>query len=278
MIMAAHVWNHAKDFEYCEMDGCIVQPPQVIQNGAITLDLDNGATNGTIISEIRDSTFRLVKYGNIIPKVYIPDGTTASFQVRCGTTSVFHEETWNDWTSLSSGQKILELTLSLTKSKIITEYDIGAVANLYYSNNAQFLELATHLTTAFINSLNEDDKETTDRYAMLWSAFTDIAMSGFARTDYDPGTASQYASEAAFARNMVKLKYPLPFDNSPVVIDYIPRDFVYTDTPYRYFQWMCELSTESPLETPILRELVVNYSLNYYDQIQSGFPKFFRRV
>jgi hypothetical protein len=260
------------------MDGCILQPPEVITNGAITLDLDSGVTEATILSDIRDSTARISKYGNIIPLVYIPEGTTAEFQVRCGTTSEYTDDTWSSWISLSSGQKLLELTLSLTKSKIITDYNIGAVSNLYYSNDAQFLNLATHLTTAFLNSLDEFDVETTNRYSMLWSALTDIAMSGFARTDYDPGKASDYAAESAFIDNMVKLKFPLPFHNVPVVIEYIPRNFVYIDKAYRYIQWSCDLTTDNPLQTPILREVVIDYSLNYYDQIESGFPKFFRRV
>lgn len=270
---AAHFWNSQNDFEYCTLTNC--------KYDAVTSSvvLDN-SLSGTILSDVRDSTDRLIRYDEIIPKIVVPTGTTAQIYVRCGAYWRYTEDTWTDWRSIevTDDAKIVELTLSLANNKIVTDYEIAKLYNIFYSADSRSLQLAMNLTEAFINALDDYQVATLDQYQILWAAFVDSARVGFAKTDYVPGAASQYAIDASYAANVIKLKNKLPLNNAPCVVEYVPRHFVYIGPRYRYFQWKCEFTAAAGATSPALKEVVAKYTLNFQSQIENAFPKFFRRL
>lgn len=240
--MPSHVWNCSNDFEYCELSGCVAD------GDSVKLD---GALNGTILSDIRHSTDKHWKYDAVKHTASIPAGTTLTLSYRSGFTSKYIAEAWSDWIVHGAPERRVEYTVSLTDVRIMADYAIGTLLNIY----------------------TEQDY----RYKILWSALTDMAVVDYARVDYDPGEVTGYASGASIAGNMVTLLNPLPDNNANVMLEYIPRNVIYNDIA-PYIQWKAVMTSDETGKSPVLRRVQIDNTLRFGKDIYSAFPGLFRRL
>jgi len=287
------LWARKNHWDYCTFTNTS------ILNNTVVLKTDAA---GTILSDIRDSSARIYSYGEIIPKINIPLGNLALFYVRSGWTSEYYTDAWTDWKLINEPEQRMEYTLSLTANKIIVDYDIKSIVNIYCINNTQYQTLAMNLNTMYLTPLTDADANN-ELYSYLWSGLVDEAIVDFAKVDQDGEPLTTYATNATFVNNVVVLKNPLPDDNCIVIVKYVPRYFVYSGSG-RYIQFKIELlstgSTQlvSFLRTankldfltsdgkyfdvhsinPIVDSVTINYHLDYQYELENIFPKFFRRL
>lgn len=267
--MPAHVWNCKNDFDYCTLTDC------KISNGTIVLD---NSLTGSVVSDIRDSSFRISDYEEIIPKIDVPTGTSANLYIRSGWYEEYDKECWTDWLLVDEARTRMEYTVSLTNSKIIADFDIGRLKNVYYRNDFRFLSLASQLRTLYLNGIDPEAPYAEDLYSILWSAKVDEAIVGFAKVGHDSTAQTIYAKDAATSGNVVILKNVLPDHSVGLILEYIPRYFVYNDNRNRYFQWKCELTSTADSLSPIIRSVAMNYRLTFHEEMLQAFPGFFRRL
>jgi hypothetical protein len=233
------------DWQYCQLGNCRLSDNTVILSADAT---------GTLISEIRDSSERIHHYDEIIQKINVPLSTSALLYVRSGWNSEYYADSWTDWKLINEPEQRMEYTLSLTKNKIIVDYDIQSILNIYCVNTSEYQALAMNLSTIYSNALTNADSEN-PIYSFLWSGLTDEAITDFAKTDQDGEPKTPYATNATFVNNAITLETPLPSDNSIVIVKYIPRHFVYSDANGRYIQFKIELL---PMETIFFQDSANN--------------------
>jgi hypothetical protein len=185
---------------------------------------------------------------------------------------------WTDWVPIATSSPLVEFTLSLNNKKILLDYEIYELLNIHYSDDPNFLQLASVLNSSFINSISENDTAKIEEFQILWDAMVDLARTGFAKTDFDPGDASPYAKDAWCNGNSITLLNNLPEHCVPVVIEYASKNFVLNGSSDRFIQWKCELTSSNTGLTPIIKGFTANYTLNFYDQVTSEFPGLFRRI
>lgn len=267
--MPAHIWDCTSDFEYCELTDC------KIVNGSVVLDT---TLSGTIISDIRDATPRIFTHEEIIPKIGLPAGTSAILYVRSGWYEDYVEDAWTDWKQVNGAESRIEYTLSLTNSKIIADYDINLIKNIYYSSDYRFLSLSAAMKTLYIKGLDPNVKYADELHSILWTSKINEAIVGFAKVGHNSLDKTIYAIDANTVDNVITLKNKLPDDNVSVIIEYVPRNYVYSDMRNRYFQWKYDLVSESTSISPVLRSLTANYRLDFQNEMSSEFPGFFRRL
>ena len=146
-MVAQHTWNNCTDWEYTTLTGCSIFNDSIVLDYSISeyaddTDSDNTQFVGTILSDIKDSTYRIKNYDEIIPVVEIPDGTSAEFFIRTGIYKDYTVDTWSDWIQVAGTSSVIELTLSLNNSKIITDYDIHDLSDILYTTDPIFMQLA----------------------------------------------------------------------------------------------------------------------------------------
>lgn len=229
--MLSHKWDSLIDWQYCQLENCRIEDNKVI------LESDQPAV---ITSEIRDSTTRIGHYGEVIPKISVPLSTAALLYIRSGYTSEYSEDTWTDWQLINEPEQRLEYTLSLTSTKIILDYNIKSISNIYCINNSQYQRLAMNLSTMYLTPLTDADADN-PIYSYLWSGAVDEAIVDFAKVDQEGEPLTIYATNATFVDNVITLSNPLPDDNVIVIIKYIPRYFIYSYPQYQYIQFKVEL-------------------------------------
>jgi hypothetical protein len=267
--MPAHVWNCTSDFEYCALDHC------KIVNGTVVLD---NALSGTIISDIRDATPRIFDHEEIIPRVAVPAGTSVVLYIRSGWYNEYTDDTWTAWKQVNEAETRMEYTLSLTSSRIIADYDINLIKNIYFRNDYRFLSLASSLKTLYLNGLDPNVPYSDELHSILWSAKINEAIVGFAKVGHNSLDKSIYATDATTANNIITLTNKLPDENVDLIVEYIPRHYIYTDMRNRYFQWKYVLNSNVPGTSPVIRSMTANYRLNIQTEMCDEFPKFFRRL
>jgi hypothetical protein len=289
ILTATHVWDCKNDWDYCTLTDC-----KIINN---TVMLDNAIT-GSILSDIRDSTSRIHDYGEIIPIINIPTGSSALLYIRSGWYEEYTEDTWTDWKLINEPEQRIEYTLSLTTSRIVADYDIKSLTNIYYGTDYAFHTLATNLRDIYLSTLDNVDPED-ERYSSLWSGIVDDAIVDFAKTDNDGEALTIYAQDAATVNNVIVLKNPLPDNNVVTIIKYISRYFVYSGHKNRYFQFKIDLEVDPVyLRTvtnddfctsdgelinlgevgPTVTSIIANYRLDFQHEMQNMFPRIFRRL
>ena len=287
--MPTHAWSTTNDFEYCTLTNC-----KIVNN---TVILDN-STTGTILSDIRDSTPRIYDYAEIVPVINIPPGSSALLYVRSGWYSEYSVDSWTDWKLINESEQRIEYTLSLTTKKIIADYNIKSLSNIYYGTDYAFQNLATSLKTAYLANLDDIDPDD-PKYSSLWSGLVDGAILDFARVDNDGEDLTIYATDAATVDNVIILKNALPDDNVVTIIKYISRYFVYSGYKNRYFQFKIDLTVDpmylrtvtnddfhtsdgDPINLneigPTVTSINVNYILDFQSEMEKMFPRFFRRM
>lgn len=240
--MASHIWNCSNDFEYCDLTDCAIVND--------TVELDN-AVSGSVLSDIRYGTDKHWKYDAIRYAAVVPAGTTLSLSYRTGLTSEYDAETWSEWIAYSDPVKRIEFTLSLTDTRIVADYDIKQLLNIY--------------------------TESDYRYELRCMGLTDLAIVDYAKVDYDPATITEYAATATRLGNIVTLFTPLPSNNVNVMLEYIPKDVI-SDSTDPYIQWKVEMTADTPGVTPVLQSIETDYTMKFAQQIQDVMPTFFRRL
>jgi|GEM_PF-5104758 len=241
--MVKHSWSTENDFQYCTLTDC------EIVNGKVQLKSDK--TSGTILSEIADSTNMIGKYDEFIFSTTAPAGTTIAAYYRTGTSEAYSLDYWSDWILYDNPARRIEYTLSLTDQKIITDYDIATIHNIY----------------------TEGDY----RWQVLRQGLTDKGIVDLAVVDYDPGEITQYAEDAIFRNNEVRLNTPLDVNNVNVMVEYTPCEVV-LDTSDRYVQWKGVLTADVAGNTPLLNSVEIGYKLTIQSLLESKFPMMFRRL
>ena len=236
--MPAHFWSTENDFEYCQLENC------TFKGTGIVLD---GATSGTIVSDIRHSTDRIYKYDEFIPHFSLNPGGNLQLYYRVGLSP----DIMTDWISYPGPENRVEYTVSLTDARIIADYDIAELVNIY--------------------------TEFDYRYKILWDARTDFATVDFALVDYDPSEITAYAVDTVVNKNVVNLSTLLDENNVNIALEYIPRHFV-VDDRLPYIQWKADLTADAVENSPLLRSVSIGYSLNFTQEMQDAFPLFYRRV
>lgn len=237
--MPSHFWQTQNDFEYCALQD------SMFDAGGVRLS--EGSTAGSIVSDVRFSTNRIFKYDEVIPRVIKPAGTDVGLFYRVGTS----EDDLGDWMPYTAPEPRIECTLSLTDRRIVMDYDVASISNIF--------------------------TEFDYRYNMLWNAQTDYALVDLARVDYDPGEVTEYVHGATFRNNMIVLHTPLHDENVNVAVEYTPRHVILDDDS-RFIQWKADLSTEDEAVSPVVRSMQINYTLNFAKQMQDAFPLMFRRL
>ncbi len=292
--MLTHTWSNLIDWQYCQLTNC------KIINNAVVLTTD---ATGSIISDIRDSSTRLFSYGEVIPKMNVRLGTTVLLYLRSGWTSEYNSDAWTDWKLVNEPEQLMEYTLSLTSNKIIVDHNIKSISNIYCINTEQYQTLAMNLNAMYLTPLTDKDANN-ELYSYLWSATVDEAIVDFARVDQEGEPLTQYATGATFVDNVVTLTNPLPNDNTIVIVKYIPRYFIYSDSNARYIQFKFELLSVDPEQlvvlfqthdglnfvtnddmyvdvhsmNPTVSSIDINYHLDFQTELEDAFPKFFRRL
>jgi hypothetical protein len=264
-----HIWNNHNDWEYCICANCKIVGDTIV--------LDNSLT-GTIVSDIRDSSSRISEYGEVISIITIPPGCNAVMSLRSGWYDEYTSTTWTDWETISGPEQRIEYTMSLSRSKIITDYNVNSLVNIYFTDNNKFRMLAANLQSLYLDTIDETILQTNELYSLLWSAKVGQAIVNLARTDYDGDAATIYATDASAINNMVILKNNLPADNVVVIIEYVPRYYIYSNKRNRYFQWKLDLSSNSLSTTPTVRSVKIDYMLDIYQEVIDEFPRFYRRL
>lgn len=229
--MVSHSWNSMIDWQYCQLKDCR------ISNDTVILSSDS---SGYILSDIRDSSERINNYAEIITKINVPLSTAALLYVRSGWNSEYNADNWSDWKLVNEPEQRMEYTLSLTTNKIIVDYDIQSILNIYCVNNSEYQTLAMNLNTIYLTPLTDADADN-ELYSYLWSGLTDEAITDFAKVDQPGEPLTIYATGATFVNNVITLTNPLPVDNCIVIVKYIPRYFIYSDNVGRYIQFKIEL-------------------------------------
>lgn len=288
--MASHNWSSKTDWDYCTLTDC-----KITENNTIILD---NSTTGSIVSDIRDSTSRISDYEEIITKIKIPTGASALFYVRSGWYEEYLEDAWTDWKLVNEPEQKIEYTLSLSSNRIIANYDIKSLENIYYGSDYAFQILAANLKSIYLDSLQNIDPND-ERFSSLWSGIVDNAIVDFARVDNNGEALTLYATDAATIDNVIILKNVLPDNNVVTIIKYTPRYFVYSGNRNRYFQFKIELTVEptyfrtisnddfytadeEPINLgevgPVISSVTVNYKLDFQSEMEKAFPRFFRRI
>lgn len=292
--MLKHQWNSTTDWQYCNIINCIISNNNVILNQGYY---------GTIVSDIRDSSERIHNYTEVIPKISVPLSTAALLYLRSGSTAEYDETSWTDWKLINEPEQLMEYTLSLTNNKIIVDYNIKSIANIYCVNNSEYQTLAMNLNTIYLTPLTDADANN-ELYSYLWSGLTDEAITDFAKTDQEGEPLTTYATGATFVNNVITLTNTLPLDNSIVIVKYTPRNFIYSDIN-RYVQFKIELlpmdnvffqdhdnlnivtsddnvfcvsSGDSVELNPTVFSMEIYYKLNFQTELENAFPNLFRRL
>lgn len=229
--MISHTWSSYIDWQYCQLENC------KIVGDNITLSSD---MSGTILSDIRDSSNRINNYAEVIPKLDVPLSTAALVYIRSGWNDEYHTDSWTDWKLINEPEQRMEYTLSLTKNRIIVDYAIKSIVNIYCINNTKYQALAMNMDTVYLTPLTDADADN-ELYSYLWSGLIDEAIVDFAKVDQDGEPLTTYAENATFVDNVITLKNPLPDENVIVIVRYIPRHFIYSDANCRYIQFKIEL-------------------------------------
>jgi len=288
--ISTHTWSTKNDFEYCtHINTKITSDNKVI--------LDN-STTGTLLSDIRDSTSRIYDYAEIIPVINVPQGSSALLYVRSGWYEEYSPDSWTDWKLINEPEQRLEYTLSLSTQKIIANYNIKSLSNIYYGTGYEFQNLATNLRAIYLATLDNVDPDD-ERYSSLWSGVVDDAIVDFAKVDNDGEQLTIYATDAATIDNVIILKNPLPDNNVITIIKYISRYFVYSGHKNRYFQFKIDLTVDpvylrtvvnDDVQTsdemlvnlgavgPTITSINVNYILDFQNEMERMFPRFYRRL
>jgi len=262
-----------------------------------TVVLDN-STTGTLLSDIRDSSSRIYDYAEIIPVINVPVGSSALLYVRSGWYEDYDVDAWTDWKLINEPEQRLEYTLSLTDKKIIADYYIKSLVNVYYGNDYNFQLLATNLKTMYLEALTDVNSED-PTYSSLWSGVVDDAIVDFAKVDQSGEELTIYATNAATVDNVIVLKNPLPDHNVVTIIKYISRYFVYSGMRNRYFQFKIDLTVDpvllrtidnddyltsagEPINLgqvgPTITSISANYKLDFQHELETIFPRFYRRL
>ena len=135
--------------------------------------------------------------------------------------------------------------------------------------------------------------------ARVADAFVSDAIVDFAKVDNDGEQLTIYATDAATIDNVIILKNPLPDNNVITIIKYISRYFVYSGHKNRYFQFKIDLTVDpvylrtvvnDDVQTsdemlvnlgavgPTITSINVNYILDFQNEMERMFPRFYRRL
>jgi hypothetical protein len=285
-----HNWSSNTDWHYCTLTNC-----RITDNNTIILD---NSTTGSILSDIRDSTSRILDYEEIVTIIKIPTGSSALFYVRSGWYEDYLADAWTDWKLITEPEQRIEYTLSLSNKKIIADYNIKSLANIYYGTDYAFQTLAANLKAIYLDSLQNIDPND-ERFSSLWSGIVDNAIVDFARVDNNGEALTIYATDATTVDNAIILKNVLPDDNVITIIKYTPRYFVYSGNKNRYFQFKIDLTVDpmylhtitndefytsdnQPINLhevgPVISSVTVNYKLDFQKEMEKAFPRFYRRI
>jgi len=288
--MPTHTWSSLNDWQYCTFIDTKITPDN-------TIILDN-STTGSIISDIRDSTSRIYDYEEIVTSINIPTGASALFYVRSGWCDEYDSTAWTDWKLINEPEQRIEYTLSLSTKKIIVDYSVKTIENIYYGNDYAFQTLAANLKAIYLDSLQNIDPND-ERFSSLWSGVVDDAIVDFARVDNTGESLTIYATDVSTIDNNIILRNALPGDNVVVIVKYTPRHFVYSGHRNRYFQFKIDLTVEpmylhtitndefytsdnEPINLgmvgPTITSVNVNYKLDFQNEMERAFPRFFRRI
>lgn len=231
ILMVNHTWSSYVDWQYCQLENC-----KIVGNN-VTLSSD---LSGTILSDIRDSSERINNYAEVIPKLDVQLSTAALVYIRSGWNSEYYSDSWTDWKLINEPEQRMEYTLSLTAKRIIVDYDIKSIVNIYCINNDKYQALAMNLDVMYLTPLTDADANN-ELYSYLWSGRVDEAIVDFAKVDQDGEPLTIYAEGATFVDNVITLKNSLPDDNVIVIVRYVPRHFIYSSSSGRYIQFRIEL-------------------------------------
>ncbi|MFA6887646.1 MAG: hypothetical protein WCQ65_11855 [Fermentimonas sp.] len=241
--MPAHVWTSALDFQYCTLTNC------EIVSGSVQL---SGST-GNIISDIKDSTFRVRSYDEIEITDSIPSGSGISYYWRSGTLPLYDEDYWSDWQLIDATKIYTEFTISLLDDRFGTEFPID---NLVYAGLEEYWRSGK-------------------RY--IDSCRTGSAIVGEARVGAD-GVIANISDDCTIDGNLVQVDTDTTSvftdDRVNVVIKYIPQ-FPLLGSGNRYFQYKAEMSGSV---SPSISEVIVNYRMDTQYIMERAFPLMYRRV